>query len=207
MQASRFLKDTFQLDGKALRYASYLFVTYAIEVRADELYPVYQDALDKAKSRVMVKSIILEEEGHLEEMIQQLERFHADWENYAGEVLKIENELFQDWINAVGRKYYHMNQPQHWYKALAGRQEIGNYRNLRINEEGVDFLSNDYLGMTGNKAFQQHLLKLLDADPELLSGATGSRLISGNSSICTEVEEVYCQKASNRKCFIISFRI
>ena len=104
MQASRFLKDTFQLDGKALRYASYLFVTYAIEVRADELYPVYQDALDKAKSRVMVKSIILEEEGHLEEMIQQLERFHADWENYAGEVLRIENELFQDWINAVGKE-------------------------------------------------------------------------------------------------------
>jgi hypothetical protein len=33
--------------AKALRYASYLFVTYAIEVRADELYPVYQDALDK----------------------------------------------------------------------------------------------------------------------------------------------------------------
>lgn len=43
----------------------------------------------------MVKSIILEEEGHLEEMIQQLERFHADWEDYAGEVLKIENELFR----------------------------------------------------------------------------------------------------------------
>ena len=104
MQASRFLKDTFQLDGKALRYASYLFVTYAIEVRADELYPVYQEALDKAKSRVMVKSIILEEEGHLEEMIQQLERFHESWENYAGEVLKIENQLFQDWIDAVGRE-------------------------------------------------------------------------------------------------------
>ncbi|HFK5502688.1 TPA: hypothetical protein ACG0AG_001375 [Elizabethkingia anophelis] len=104
MQVSRFLKNTFQLDGKALRYASYLFVTYAIEVRADELYPVYQDTLDKSKSRVMVKSIILEEEGHLEEMIQQLERFHADWEDYAGEVLKIENELFQDWINAVGKE-------------------------------------------------------------------------------------------------------
>ncbi|MCL1666782.1 hypothetical protein M2T82_01770 [Elizabethkingia ursingii] len=104
MRASRFLKDTFRLDGKELRYASYLFVTYAIEVRADELYPVYQEALDKAKSRVMVKSIILEEEGHLEEMIQQLERFHESWEDYAGEVLKIENQLFQDWIDAVGRE-------------------------------------------------------------------------------------------------------
>lgn len=82
-----------------------------------------------------------------------------------------------------------MNQPQHWYKALAGRQEIGNYRNLRINDMGVDFLSNDYLGMTCNKVFQQHLLELLNVNPKLLSGATGSRLISGNSPICKEVEK------------------
>ncbi|OPC37747.1 aminotransferase class I/II-fold pyridoxal phosphate-dependent enzyme [Elizabethkingia miricola] len=87
-----------------------------------------------------------------------------------------------------------MNQPQHWYKALAGRQEIGNYRNLRINDSGVDFISNDYLGMTGNKAFQQHLLELLNINPELLSGATGSRLISGNSLICEEVEEFIAKR-------------
>jgi hypothetical protein len=47
MQASRFLKDTFQLDGKSTSVCLLSFVTYAIEVRADELYPVYQDALDK----------------------------------------------------------------------------------------------------------------------------------------------------------------
>jgi hypothetical protein len=56
-----------------LRFAAYLLVTYAIEVRADEFYPIYQDALDNAAgSKVNVKSIILEEEGHLEEMINQL---------------------------------------------------------------------------------------------------------------------------------------
>ena len=87
-----------------------------------------------------------------------------------------------------------MNQPQHWYKALAGRQEVGNYRNLRINDSGVDFLSNDYLGMTINKAFQQHLLELLNINPELLSGSTGSRLISGNSPICEEVEEFIAKR-------------
>ena len=31
----------------------------------------------------MVKSIILEEEGHLEENDSAAERFHADWEDYA----------------------------------------------------------------------------------------------------------------------------
>lgn len=49
-------------------------------------------------------------------------------------------------------------------------------------------MSNDYLGIAGNKAFQQHLLELLNINPELLSGATGSRLISGNSLVYEQAE-------------------
>ncbi|MDB5133875.1 MAG: hypothetical protein JWP37_478, partial [Mucilaginibacter sp.] len=71
----RYLKRELGLNGKDLRFAAYLLVTYAIEVRADELYPVYQEALDNVSSKVNVKSIILEEEGHLEEMINQLKSF------------------------------------------------------------------------------------------------------------------------------------
>src|ERR1700753_4008823 len=75
----RYLKKELGLTGSQLRFAAYLLVTYAIEVRADELYPVYQDALDKVSSKINVKSIILEEEGHLEEMIKQLQGFSPDW--------------------------------------------------------------------------------------------------------------------------------
>ncbi|MCL1666781.1 aminotransferase class I/II-fold pyridoxal phosphate-dependent enzyme [Elizabethkingia ursingii] len=82
-----------------------------------------------------------------------------------------------------------MNQPEHWHKVLASRRENGNYRSLKIQEEGIDFLSNDYLGIAGNKAFQKHLLELLNVSPELLSGATGSRLISGNSLVYAQAEE------------------
>jgi hypothetical protein len=42
----RYLKKELNLSGAELRFAAYLLVTYAIEVRADELYPIYQDALD-----------------------------------------------------------------------------------------------------------------------------------------------------------------
>lgn len=101
MKCSRYLKEQFDLAGKALRYASYLFVTYAIEVRADLLYPVYQDVLTEHQSRVMVKSIILEEEGHLEEMIAMLGRFNPDWKQYADEVTAIETRLFGEWFNAL----------------------------------------------------------------------------------------------------------
>jgi hypothetical protein len=98
----RYLKKEFGLAGFDLRFAAYLFVTYAIEVRADELYPVYQEVLTQANSRVTVKSIILEEEGHLEEMLNQLKAFSADWEHHAEIVVKIEQEMFDKWINHLG---------------------------------------------------------------------------------------------------------
>jgi hypothetical protein len=103
-EVSRYLKNTLGLSGNELKFAAYLLVTYAIEVRADELYPVYQEALDSAKSKVNVKSIILEEEGHLEEMLKQLKEFSADWETHAGKALEIESLLFDAWAQALSEE-------------------------------------------------------------------------------------------------------
>lgn len=100
----RYLKQQFNLTGYELKFAAYLFVTYAIEVRADELYPVYQDVLTKAGSKVNVKSIILEEEGHLEEMLNQLKSFSNDWQMHAELVIKIEQDMFDAWISSLGRQ-------------------------------------------------------------------------------------------------------
>lgn len=104
VEVSRYLKKELGLSGKELRFAAYLLVTYAIEVRADELYPVYQQALDDAGSKVNVKSIILEEEGHLEEMIAQLHRFSPNWQLHADKAVEIETRLFNDWVVALGRE-------------------------------------------------------------------------------------------------------
>lgn len=100
----RYLKQHFNLSGYELKFAAYLFVTYAIEVRADELYPVYQEVLTRAKSKVNVKSIILEEEGHLEEMLHQLKAFSPDWEKHAVQVIRIEEEMFNSWIVNLGKQ-------------------------------------------------------------------------------------------------------
>jgi hypothetical protein len=78
-----------------------LLVTYAIEVRADGLYPVYQQALENAGSKVNVKSIILEEEGHLEEMMSQLKKFSDDWTLHAEKAVEFESKLFSDWVSAL----------------------------------------------------------------------------------------------------------
>lgn len=94
----RYLKRELNLKGSELRFAAYLLVTYAIEVRADELYPIYQQALDAVASKVNVKSIILEEEGHLAEMINQLKSFSPDWQLHADQAVVIESKLFDNWI-------------------------------------------------------------------------------------------------------------
>lgn len=101
VQVCRYLKQHFKLSSVDLKFAAYLFVTYAIEVRADELYPIYQSILTQNNSKVTVKSIILEEEGHLEEMINQLNEFSPEWEKHAQEIIKIEEGMFADWVKGL----------------------------------------------------------------------------------------------------------
>lgn len=98
---SRYIKDHFQLKGPRLKYTSYLFVTYAIEKRADLLYPEYQLVLQEAKAKVMVRSIIAEEEGHLEEMIDQLQRFDSRWQQHMAGVTEYEEQLFEEWLGNI----------------------------------------------------------------------------------------------------------
>jgi len=104
VEASRYLKENMQLSGRALKHGAYLLVTYAIEVRADMLYGIYQDALTRHHSKVNVKSIIAEEEGHLAEMQRMLQDFHPDWATLAADICAVEDRLFNNWINAVSRE-------------------------------------------------------------------------------------------------------
>jgi hypothetical protein len=100
----RYIKNTLNLHGAELYFAAYLLVTYAIELRADLLYPVYQQALTESGSKVTVKSIILEEQGHLEEMITQLESFSPEWAIHAAAATSIEERLFAEWQRLLGQE-------------------------------------------------------------------------------------------------------
>src|SRR6201992_1283538 len=83
VEACRYVKNELKLEGRDMKHGAYLLVTYAIEMRADMLYGIYQDALTKHASKVNVKSIIAEEEGHLEEMQRMLKEFDKQWERLA----------------------------------------------------------------------------------------------------------------------------
>lgn len=102
--ACRYLGEELGLSGRDVDHGAYLLVTYAIEVRADSLYGVYQDVLTAHNQKVNVKSIILEEEGHLEEMTKMLINFRPDWQVLADRMCAVETELFNEWVSAVGNE-------------------------------------------------------------------------------------------------------
>ncbi len=76
----------------------------------------------------------------------------------------------------------------HWYKKLSERKDNGNFRKLLPKAVGIDFYSNDYLGLTRNHHFQESLLEVAMNVKFSLTGSTGSRLISGNSNNAEDVE-------------------
>ena len=67
-------------------------------------------------------------------------------------------------------------------------------RSLKPKKEGIDFYSNDYLGLAQNTTFLGVLLQEINQQPDFLKGATGSRLISGNSNFTMEVEAFIAKK-------------
>lgn len=79
-------------------------------------------------------------------------------------------------------------------ESLDKRRDKGTLRSLRLQSDGIDFYSNDYLGFAKSKDLQQLLLQKITDHPQLLSGSTGSRLVSGNSDMAVSVEKDIARK-------------
>lgn len=98
IQASRYLQSL-RLTRPQIKQLAYLLVTYAIELRAGELYPIYQAALKHSQSKVQVQSILLEEKEHLREMEEELNRIPAS-PVYIEIICRFEAVLFGQWLKA-----------------------------------------------------------------------------------------------------------
>jgi 8-amino-7-oxononanoate synthase len=70
---------------------------------------------------------------------------------------------------------------------LAMRAENGSLRELAPQGKGVDFCSNDYLGLAGNEAFRRFLAREQSVHA-WETGSTGSRLLSGNHPLFEKTE-------------------
>lgn len=98
LYVSRYLK-TLGMSSAEVKQLSYLLVTYAIELRAGELYPLYQTILRQHQSKIQVQSILLEEQEHLQEMEEELSLVPGA-STYIENICQIEARLFEKWIGA-----------------------------------------------------------------------------------------------------------
>lgn len=78
------------------------------------------------------------------------------------------------------------NRIQHF---LDKRISEGNLRSLKSEVAGIDFCSNDYLGLSRSAWIQQQVKEAYQNYQVLKKSATGSRLLTGNSSLFEETEE------------------
>lgn len=76
---------------------------------------------------------------------------------------------------------------------LNERKAAGTFRALKPDGNLVDFCSNDYLGFARSEQLKQYADELLSKHTHYLNGATGSRLLSGNSDFCEELENHIAQ--------------
>lgn len=90
-----------------------------------------------------------------------------------------------------------MKLPKKLKNKLDQRKDANNYRVL-THGNGVDFFSNDYLGLARNDAL--HKINIQSYALPKQNGSTGSRLLSGNSSLAEELEnflsELLCTEST-----------
>ncbi|MFT5259853.1 MAG: hypothetical protein ACI9J2_002035 [Saprospiraceae bacterium] len=99
---SRLLTEELGLQGRHLRQHAYVLVTYAIEVRADEVYGVYEGHLKSTNSPVSVRGIIAEEEQHLAEMEESISALFVDnSDTWCQKVIAEEQALHNDWLTGI----------------------------------------------------------------------------------------------------------
>lgn len=76
------------------------------------------------------------------------------------------------------------------HQKLTERIQENSLRELNQYPESLaDFFSNDYLSFAQSQSHKQKIQELLDSHPNYKNGATGSRLISGNTKFTEELEQ------------------
>lgn len=83
-----------------------------------------------------------------------------------------------------------MNFPEHLSKKLAHRKSEDAFRSLSLTGEGIDFSSNDYLGLSKTEDLYERAHQRLIGSGIQKSGAGGSRLLTGNHALYQQAESL-----------------
>ncbi len=82
-----------------------------------------------------------------------------------------------------------MNFPKNLSRKIETRKENNAFRQLYVQNDLIDFSSNDYLGYAKNELIFDTTHQLLLDKNIKINGATGSRLLSGNHSLYEDAEK------------------
>ncbi len=94
--------------------------------------------------------------------------------------------------------------PEKLGRKLQERKDQNAFRELKVGEGLVDFVSNDYLGLAGEKEVLDGALALLEAEGGLGNGSTGSRLLSGNTELFERTESALARLYHAEACLIFN---
>jgi 8-amino-7-oxononanoate synthase len=83
--------------------------------------------------------------------------------------------------------------PKNLSAKLVNRKQNNALRQLPLSSKGIDFASNDYLGLSKSETIFHKTHQYLIETNDIQNGATGSRLLSGNHKLYQETENYIAQ--------------
>jgi len=86
-------------------------------------------------------------------------------------------------------------------KKLLKITEDNNYRELKCSN-GIDFSSNDYLGLSNHPKIKEAIIKAMNTGTSI--GSTGSRLLTGSKKEHMELEEFAAEYFNSQACLFFS---
>lgn len=92
-----------QLDDNAPAQLAYLYMSLVVELRAIWFYRLYQDALVESGSLLSLKSVLAEEELHLEEMLDHIAQLDPQMDARLKDFMVYESGRFDVLWNAIAR--------------------------------------------------------------------------------------------------------
>lgn len=92
-----------------------------------------------------------------------------------------------------------------WFKTeLDKRKKDNSFRKLKPQAQGIDFSSNDYLGLARSHDLFRRIGEKTQNIISPLNGATGSRLLTGNSELAEETESYLAALFQSEKCLLFN---
>lgn len=92
-----------------------------------------------------------------------------------------------------------------FFNQLQKRNEHGLLRSLKITpSNSIDLCSNDYLGLLTDSDFHFHLNHYFQQSDRFVSGSGGSRLLTGNSQLVLETEELISNRFQSESALLFT---